>query len=274
MSGEAATPQTAHIDIDKIAQIALTGIRRAYVFMGLGLDAASDPRVTNVHLGQGTRIQIVPQEISGDVLADYKANFAGWITANGLREIVESFGLYLNRVYFACLHISTSGMAGKEDNNRKRFMRFEWFGEQKKLNRLSKEFGIASPLATHIQSLNTVRNCLTHRWGIVHETDCNEPGKLVISWKRPEIVAQPESGEEIIFPPNIEEPIKFKGPGTIGVRFVEARKEFPVKSLVSLEPGDLEEICVMMVRATDEIRRSLIELTQKFKIPMRAREAK
>lgn len=274
MSGEAVTPQTVNIDIAEIAQIALKGIRRAYVFMGLGLDAASDSSVTNVHLGQGTRVQIVPQEISGNVLANYKASFAGWITANGLREIVESFGLFLNRVYFACLLISTSGMADKEGDNRKRAKSFEWLGEHKKLNRLSKEFGVTSALATHIQSLNTVRNCLTHRWGIVHETDCNEPGKLVVSWARHEIVAQPESGEEIVFPPNFEEPIELKGPATIGIRFVEARKEFPVKSPVALEPGDLEEICVMMIWATDEIRRSLVEFAQKCEIPIRAREGK
>ena len=248
------------------------GIRRAYVFMGLGINAASDPNLNNVHLADNPQIFMVPQEVSPEIMSGYKENFAQWIISNGLREIIESFGLSLNNIYTACLLIDTRGQADVEDSNRDRAIKFEQLGAKRKLENLAKEFGVTSALAEHIQSLNAARNCLTHRWGIVREADCNQPGEFVLYWRRTELIAQTEGGDEIILPARIDEPIHFDEPATIGIRWVDTNRSFNIGSVLQLEPQELQEICLMMFMATDELRRSLLSFAESRGIPCNVKD--
>ena len=272
MPEETSAPRSVTIDLDSTIVAAQKGIRRAYVFMGLGVNAAADPNLNNVHLADNPQIFIVPQEVPPEIMSSYKESFAQWIISNGLREIIESFGLTLNSIYRACLLIDAKGQADVEGRNRDRAVKFEQLGEKRKLENLADEFGITSELADYIQLLNAARNCLTHRWGVVSQADCNEPGEFVLRWRRLEYIAQTEGGHEIVLPARIDEPIHFDEPATIGIRWVDANRSFVIVSVLRLEPQELLDICLMMLMATDELRRSLLSFVESRGIQVNVRD--
>jgi len=52
------------IKFDQIDQAAMIGIRRAAVFLGLGVNAANDPFLKNYRLTHETSVEILPNPIS------------------------------------------------------------------------------------------------------------------------------------------------------------------------------------------------------------------
>jgi hypothetical protein len=78
------------INLDKILDVAIRGVRRAAIFMGLGVNAASDTEFTDYQLTHLTKIKIVP-DVAPEVVTHFKDEFKIWIEANGFRELVEAF---------------------------------------------------------------------------------------------------------------------------------------------------------------------------------------
>lgn len=101
------------IDYDKLAEIGIKGVRRAAVFLGLGLNAAYDPELKNYQLRsvhgveQGSvRMELVPDTVSQETLDHFKVEFATWIIASGLREVIERFAIFLDGVNRVSQHIA------------------------------------------------------------------------------------------------------------------------------------------------------------------------
>ncbi|MDH4161157.1 MAG: hypothetical protein OEW15_00500 [Nitrospirota bacterium] len=86
------------IDFDRIKGIALSGIRRAAVFLGLGVNGARNDSLTEYDLAE-TRIKLLPEKLSAQELKDIKQNFEKWIIWNSLRELIESFGIFLDAIH-------------------------------------------------------------------------------------------------------------------------------------------------------------------------------
>ncbi len=55
------------IKFDQIDQAAMIGIRRAAVFLGLGVNAANDPFLKNYRLTHETSVEILPNPISPEM---------------------------------------------------------------------------------------------------------------------------------------------------------------------------------------------------------------
>lgn len=77
--------QAIPLDFDRIHEVALKGIRRAAVFMGLGVNAARDIGYRAYELTDLTQIQIVPSGANDQQVKQFKQEFEIWIIANGLR---------------------------------------------------------------------------------------------------------------------------------------------------------------------------------------------
>jgi hypothetical protein len=60
------------IDLDQIRITALTGIHRASIFMGLGVNAADDPSFVSYQLKGPVHISIIPHELSESDLVAVK----------------------------------------------------------------------------------------------------------------------------------------------------------------------------------------------------------
>jgi hypothetical protein len=96
-----------NINFDQLREIALKGIRRSAVFLGFGVNAARDPKFANYKLTQITQIQLVPENANNQVLSDYKDAFEHWIISCGLRELTETFAIFLDGVHRSCLIMAT-----------------------------------------------------------------------------------------------------------------------------------------------------------------------
>jgi hypothetical protein len=182
-----------NIDLDKLWEPAAVGLRRAYVFTGLGLNAAADDGLTNFHLPGLVKISFVPHEATPDQLREYKTEFGRWILGNGFRETIEAFAVSLDRVYEACL--MTKMHTDRTPVSLTGLKTFHHAGIETKLARLKAEFGIEASGSVYLIALNKARNCLTHRRGVVGERDCDESGKLILRYKRFDLIFS-ERGRE------------------------------------------------------------------------------
>jgi hypothetical protein len=245
------------INLDEIAEIARLGARRAAVFMAFGVNAAENPDIRDHQLQRLFRYRFLPDDISDDALAQHKKNFADWIVSSGLRELVESFAIFLDHAYFACLSIGR-----KQGDQSSRLRRYEHKGITGKLEILSLEFGVAVSHPTLCPSLNKARNCLAHRRGIVQPDDCNEPEGLVLSWRGLEVSGRFADGREKLIPFDARDPIKFQEEATITVRTVERRRAFRVGEVIAIPPHELPEICWNVLAATDEIIGAVADLAR------------
>ncbi len=75
------------VDIDDILDVALRGVRRASMFMGLGVNAALSEHVRDYQLTGVSPIQLLSSEIPEDQLANAKDEFKLWIEANGFHSL-------------------------------------------------------------------------------------------------------------------------------------------------------------------------------------------
>jgi hypothetical protein len=82
--------QRISLDLDELFDIALKGIRRAAVFMGLGVNAAIDQNFRSYQLTALTQIQLVPDDVPPETLAHFKEEFRIWIEAGGFRELADN----------------------------------------------------------------------------------------------------------------------------------------------------------------------------------------
>ncbi|HEY9597038.1 MAG TPA: hypothetical protein V6D33_05160 [Cyanophyceae cyanobacterium] len=246
------------INLDAVLDIANLGIRRALIFMGLGLNAATNPNFKDYSLIPHTGISLVPDAASDEVIEEYKREFSSWIIAGGLREIIESFSVFLDEVYTVCLQTSIYNETLTLEDAQKKHLCFKQVFLNKKLKLLSNEYSIESEIDQLLLELGRVRNCLTHRRGIVSREDCNTEQGLQVSWKALEIVAKQQTGAEIPIPFPIKEPVLLEQGGTLNAKLTMKSAIFPVGTLISLKPKDLSEIAFLINEEAKKIIFSVI----------------
>jgi len=259
------------IDFEIILEIAMLGIRRAAVFLGFGLNAALDPNFRDYRLAPHTGFSFVPENASDVDVDEYKREFATWITANGLREIIESFAIFLDAIYTTCLKISMAKNILTTEEAEEKNRAFKQLFIQKKLKRLAAEYSIRCEVESLLQELSIVRNCLTHRRGIVSHADCNDNAELRLSWKGLDIAVLQPDGKSLPIPFPVREEVIVEQGGTITATFVERTVAFPEGSVIYLNPKDLAEIAFsicneakQVVTVTIDFARSMgIEIVEK-----------
>ncbi len=255
------------IDLDQIWNPIGVGIRRAYVFAGFGINAANDPKQVDYHLPGLMKLSFAPQSVGDDLLGEYKREFANWILGNALREVIESLEMCLENVFQVCTLAAQS--KGKSPS-RKVARDFNRSGASGQLKALASEFGLHSRHASFIESLNLLRNCLTHRRGTVAKRDCNDPTgqHLKVNYLRFQFEQQCASGENVVISPDTIEPLLFKESGYLNARVVETEKSFPVGSLVLLRNPDIRDVLFTCWNAGIELRSELIGYLKGQGIPV------
>lgn len=209
MEPPAENKRLIHLDIDQIHQIALTGVRRAALFLGIGLNAVQTPDFKDYELRKLVRHEqdgevmqvtygLIPDGATDETLSHYKEEFGNWVINNCLRDLVETFALYLDHIHAAALLIA--GITGKKlpdhENLQRSFHLHPGLGW--KLRVLQDRFGIDIEKPHLLGSLYDARNCLSHRLGVVaSEKDCGADGKLHIKWVGVDLkLVGKESGKE------------------------------------------------------------------------------
>ena len=263
-----------NIDLSQIKEISLKGIGRAAVFMGLGINAARTDEFKDYHLSNETFLRIIPENVDNAQVKDFKKHFEQWIISCGLRELIETFSVYLCAIFKACLLASINKKKMLIEDPDKQLKSFEWKGVEKQLKTLRDRFNVKTSKEIYFKTINQVRNCITHRRGIVGVEDLGDKNCLRICWWALEPFIATPSGEIPINPQIPEGGIYLKDGGTICLRVVEKEREFQLGEVIKLNPNDLYEICLLVTLATEDILKSTFDFLKSTGIEIKQTEIK
>lgn len=251
-----------NINLDKIVDVAHRGVRRASVFMGLGVNAALDAGFNQYQLTHITKLQLVSDNVDSKTIDHFKEEFKTWVEGNGLRELLETFSVFLDHIHEAALLVSTSKdkvdlavFPAKRDS-------FNREGFPNKLKILRSKYAVGPKHADYLVSINRARNCLSHRRGIVGHEDIDDSGKLRVAWLGMDIYAQTPSGERhslIDIPP---EGLLLPGGGSVYIQFLERERLFDPGNSLRLSTRDLAEICWFFQREADTAKQTVVALAR------------
>jgi hypothetical protein len=246
-------PIRVNIDLKKIRETASKGVRRTVVFLGLGFNAAKDPAFRKYQLVEISPIHLVPSDVSEETVDHFKTEFGRWIIECGLRELIETFALFLDRTHDACLFMASRKNQISFKNARKWKPAFHNKGIKDKLKTFDSRFGVKPEYPEHIISIQRVRNCFTHRHGIVGKRDCGDSDELVLKWVGFDLFIETETGETIDLVLPLKEKIHTKAGGAVKLRYSERVRTYKIGTAIDLEAKDLVEICNFILNSTDQI---------------------
>ena len=215
----------------------MIGMRRAAVFLGLGVNAADNEEQLEYRLTKDSRIELLPN-VSSSVIGEWKVHFRSWVIGCAFRELVEHLCLLLDRIYYCVLKIPSVELAEK-----KTFEDFERFGLDKKLEFLSRGFGIKSNFNSPLATLYPVRTCFVHRLGRVGNKDL-KGGELKLEWAALRLFIVTPSGElEFPLDPRDSKPIELPEGGSLMAQPLAARaRSYSHGDSIELSAHDLTEI--------------------------------
>ncbi|MGE0022572.1 MAG: hypothetical protein AB7S70_02950 [Hyphomicrobium sp.] len=240
-----------HIDFEQLGNLAHTGVRRAVLFMGLGLNAAHRKEFRDYQLhklpilpGQtGLPIEFFPDNLPAERVDEFKSEFATWITGCGLRELTEHYAIMLDQIHHGALAVyQERKKLDSIGDPAKVHQKFHRFGVPAKLKSLSESFGVKTKHAESVSSLYEARNCLTHDFGNVTTKRVNHGDTLVLTWLALDMLAQGvETGQEIPLAHLIGQPTPEET--NILMRSSERHRVLKVGEKLKLSQQDLWEIC-------------------------------
>lgn len=256
------------ISVDDVLNVALIGINRALVFMGLGVSAATDPTHRNFRLKGSPHVQLLPANISDDSVNEFKREFRVWVIGNGLRELVETWDVLLDKLYSVLLSATWWKTTDRSDqaNARayeKRDARFRKLGTSGKLEVLRKEFLVGLEFGTEIESIKRARNCLVHRLGVVGPEDIGDGGTLEVTWRMMELYGYEKDGSEFV--PSLDSfPIEFPVDSPVKLRHRVNAKSLLMGESLEFSEVEVTEICYTFRLAVDQARSALVEAFERM----------
>lgn len=251
-----------NVDFSSLQEIAGRGIRRTALFLGLGINAANNPVVKEYVLEKESPLHFLPENVDEKTLANFKNEFSRWIVACGFRELIETFTVFLDGVYGACLAISSNMSPVSISVFRTKTKKFRYAGIETKLSRLEEEFNVKIEKPDYLVLISKARNCLTHRLGIVGTEDCDDNGKLIVKWMGLEIYAENPSGETIPLDPMPDGGVILKAGGQIKAKHVERVHVLEKGNLIVFSPGELLQICFFVNNLTIEMTNSALSFVK------------
>ena len=246
------------ISYDAILRVAQLGIHRAAVFLGLGVNAADDPRLLEYHLVKDTNFRLLPEKVTEGVLKEWKAELRIWIVGCGFKELVDRLCVFLDEIHRASCHVDKNFTEARQK-------KFEKLGLDKKIQKLDAEFGIKGRFGTQLATFYQIRNCFVHRLGFVGTEDVKDGGTLGIRFIRLSSVFTPQSGQttEIpdLFDPNSP---AFVAPveGQLGLKLIDEKIEFKVGEWISFSPKTLTEILFFSGLCAADYIKSAVEFAK------------
>ena len=230
-----------NINFDAVLEKGLKGIRRSYVFMGLGVNSAESEKINNYQLTNVTNIQLLQDGLDEAVVANFKENYKEWVLNNAFRDALESFHIFIEEL-FVCL-IIVKRKAATLDHVKKDKVRFKKLNFPSKMEFLKKEFAVEPEFINHIKSINKTRNCLAHGGWVVSTTDYNNSPKtaLVLSWRGMNMVMKDQDGERECHMSELVGVIT-KHETQVGLKLTDREKKFNAGEVISFEPKELAEI--------------------------------
>ena len=248
------------LDFNKIREIAHKGVIRSAAFLGLGVNASRDPEFKKYQLTDITMFRVIPDSVSDADVTHFKEEFEKWVIVNGLRGLVESFAIFLDKIHIACLMMAVSKNVYSPEEAKRFEVAFERKGIEQKLLTLGNRFEIGTEKETYLISINRARNCITHRNGHVGPEDAGDDGVFRLKWWALDVYVETSTGEiHSLTPPYPEEGLFLKDGGPVKIKVMDRELEYPLGQYIHLTPNELSEICLLFQLSTDEVVKSAIE---------------
>lgn len=180
-----------------------------------------------------------------------KVEAQDWLLRGFLRDAIEGTGLFLDECLQVCelLTLAAKGFAKSAELNRifndlPRVNHKLHFPQ--KLNKLEREFGVASRFNANVLTLNKERTCVVHRLGVVSIPDVDDNDMLKINLQHVKFIARGlESGQEI----TLDRPdIVTTEDSMLEVHFVDHERQFMMGEKVKLEAHELYDMIITLWR--------------------------
>jgi hypothetical protein len=252
------------VDFSRIQQIAMSGVRRTALFLGLGISAANHPALKEYQLWQESPLQFLPPKIDEETLANFKHEFSSWVVACGFRELIETFCVFLDGIYAACLVMSANKAPMTVKDYEKRVKRFRYLGLDRKISELKAGFDVATSKSEHIVTIGRARNCLTHRLGIVGDDDCSDGEELMVSWVGLDVYAEDPSGKTTPLHPMPPGGVLLAAGGSVKAKYSDRLRTFRKGTRITFTPNELFEICLSVSDSTGEVTKSAQAYSKKM----------
>lgn len=254
------------IDLRKLSETAYVSIRRAYVFMGLGVNAADSDHISSCHLPGIFSYSIVPKNISDEQFSNYKSEFRYWIVGSAIREIIEGFEHFLRGVYDVLLFADRNQNGGIGVG--KLISEFDKKGVSGRLELLRKRYGCEVPDSIDFSALTNARNCLTHNRGVVRTRDTVDGKKLVLSWRVLKTWIKTNDGKKIDLDKSQKESIYVEKGGNVFIQSEQKIVEFVVGDRVQIAPVDLEELCFSAQIFVGETQKEVVRILERLGVKL------
>jgi hypothetical protein len=169
------------ISVDLLALRQSFVARLQYLLELLNFGFVSSARVNSADYGpydQFLTVSFGERLMSFDLTVDEARR---WYLTNGLRDAIEVVNAFLEQCRTICALVDAVDAQDIDRVNAaidSEARRFHKHGLPRKIEILREQYGVSSFLDSHVISINSVRNCLVHRSGIVSHADVNEHGEL------------------------------------------------------------------------------------------------
>jgi len=250
--------QTATFNLDHVIEILRSGVRRADVFMGIGLNAAeADPAISHVLSPDNLHhINLVKTDLTAEEKAHVASEFGKWVRANGLRELIETVSLFLDKLYLPLFAIHHG--ANKSGKKLERPGQLERLGIIDKIDAMSDLLSVSDEDKRVLGAMNRMRNCYAHRRGVVGQRDLDEEATVMtVRWNAFEIQVKEPDGN-IIPEAELYDRVLEQG-GLVQLKVVERTRSFKEASELVLEKRDLKEICLSALTIGQRMLHTTIE---------------
>lgn len=250
------------INLDSVLETLRRGVRRADVFMGMGLNAAEqNPPPSHILAPEtGFKIQLVKQDLTKQEKAHIASEFGKWVQANGLRDLMETFSIFMHTLYTVNFMLLNS--LGKIDDLASiPPPRFEKMGIGEQIDTLAKVVTVSADDFRITRSLNQTRNCYAHRRGIIGDIDIDHTTNVFeLLWAAFQIeIAEPNGN--LILEPEIYGRV-FENGGTVQLRMVMRSKQFRRGEELVVSKKDLKEICFCVLSIGERLFSETIRLAR------------
>lgn len=182
---------------------------------------------------------------------DAKAEAQDWLLRGFLRDAIEGTGLFLDECLQVCevMPVAAKGSAKGAELHRL-FHELPRTNHRlhlpQKLEKLERQFGIATRFNANVISLNKARTCVVHRLGAVSALDVDETGVLRLTFQHAKFVARgQDTGEELV----IDRPgIVTTEDSMLELHFVENERVFQLGERVRLQAHELYDTIITLWR--------------------------
>lgn len=255
------SPVNQPIDLDSIYREVLAEVHRAFVFMRFGHRSPGVMSFDETELPGRFQIYVVPEPMSPEVIKDYEQQYVSWILGNGLRDLVEAFANFLNRIYEAGLKLVPTA------DYQKRLRLFESQTLRPKVQTLRDQFQIEGMYARHFESFVNARNSLAHGAGVVRNRDCNDGNELVISWRGVDPAIPATDGNYYDIAAALPDGVELLK--TWPTKWLAREKRWKIGERIRLTPLDLSEITFMAAHEAVDVCDALCEFALKHGIRLK-----